>query len=103
MRSPWARASGGAARTERWYPAASPSQGNVAHPHGRAPRRDIDVAMRRSLHGGDERLPSEVALEAAKLLGRDDHDFVTPMHRHMLRTFAANAPHQLAKARFGVL
>jgi hypothetical protein len=85
------------------YPAASPSKSEVARPHGRTLWRDIDVAMRRGLHGGDERLPGKVALEAAKLLGRDDYDFVTPMHGHMLRSFAANAPHQLAEARLGVL
>ena len=29
---------------------------DVAHRHARAPRLDVDVAIRRGLHGGDERL-----------------------------------------------
>src|SRR6266849_2017419 len=98
MRPPWGRACGGAARTRHWYRAASRSQTNAAHRHGRPPRLDIEVAMRRGLHRGDERLPGEVALEAAKLFRRDDDDFVAPMHRHVLRPFAADAPHQLAEA-----
>jgi hypothetical protein len=62
-----------------WYPAASPSQSNVARRHAHAPRLDIDVTMRRCLHSGNERLPREIAFEAAKLFRGDDDHFVTPM------------------------
>jgi hypothetical protein len=47
MRPPFDRALGGAAQIKHWYPAASPSQSNVAHWHAHAPRLDIDVTMRR--------------------------------------------------------
>ena len=47
--------------------------------------------------------PGEIALEAAELFGGDDDHFVAAVHGHMLRPFAANAPHQFAEARLGVL
>jgi hypothetical protein len=59
--------------------------------------------MRRCLHGGNERLSSEIALEAAKLFRGNDHDFVTPVHRYVLRSFTVDAPHQFAKACLGIL
>jgi hypothetical protein len=70
---------------------SSPSQSNVAHWHGYAPRLDIDVTMRGCLHSGNERLPCEIAFEAAKLFRGDDDHFVTPVHRHVLRSFTADA------------
>jgi len=45
--------------------------------------------MRRCLHSGNERLPREIAFEAAKLFRCDDDHFVTPVHRHVLRSFTA--------------
>jgi hypothetical protein len=48
-------------------------------------------------------LPREITFEAAKLFRRDDDHFVAPVHRHVLRSFAADAPHQFAKARLGIL
>ncbi len=59
--------------------------------------------MRRCLHSGNERLPREIAFEAAKLFRCDDDHFVTPVHRHVLRSFTADASHQFAKARLGIL
>ena len=59
--------------------------------------------MGRGLHGGDQRLAREFSLEAAKILRGDDDDFVTPVHCHVLRPFAADAPHQLAEPRLGIL
>ena len=59
--------------------------------------------MRRCLHGGNQRLPREIAFEAAKLFRCDDDHFVAPVHRHVLRAFTADAAHQFAKARFGIL
>src|SRR5258707_13705246 len=103
MRPPYDRALDGAAQIKHWYPAASPSQSNVAHWHAHAPRFDIDFAMRRCLHSGNERLPREIAFETAKLFRRDDDHFVTPVHRHVLWSFTADAPHQFAKARLGIL
>jgi len=58
--------------------------------------------MQRCLHSTKERLPREIAFEAAKLFCRDDDHFVTPMHRHVLRSFTADAPHQFAKASLGI-
>src|ERR1700730_5022302 len=81
----------------------SPPQRNVAHRHAHAPRLDIDVTMRRCLHSGNDRLPREIAFEAAKLFRCDDNHFVTPMHRQALRSFTADASHQFAKARLGLL
>ena len=103
MRPPCDWALGGAAQIKHWYPAASPSQSNITHRHARIPRLDIDVAMRRCLHGGNERLSGEIALEAAKLFRGNDHHFVTPVHRYVLRSFTVDAPHQFAKACLGVL
>src|SRR5262249_24029758 len=103
MRPPCDRALGGVAQIKHWYQAASPSQGNVAHRHAHASRLDIDVTMRRCLHSGNERLPREIAFEAAKFFRCDDDHFVTPVHRHVLRSFTEYAPHQFAKARLGIL
>src|ERR1700730_17943385 len=103
MRPPCDRALGGAVQIKHWYPAASPSQSNVAHRHAHAPRLDIDVTTRRCLHSGNDRLPREIAFEAAKLFRCDDDHFVTPMHRHVLQSFTADASHLFAKARLGIL
>ena len=59
--------------------------------------------MRRGLHSGDEYLPGEIAPEAAKLFRSNDHHRLTPMHGDVLRSFAADAPYEFAKARFGIL
>jgi hypothetical protein len=61
---------------------------------GRIPA--VDFAMRRRLHCGDQ-------TETAELFSRDDDHFIAAVHGHVLRPLAANAPHQLAKARLGVL
>ena len=58
--------------------------------------------MRRCLHSDNKRLPREIAFEAAKLFRCDDDHFVTPVHRHVLRSFT-DASHQFAKARLGIL
>ena len=59
--------------------------------------------MRRCLHGGDQRLPRGIAFEAAKLFRCDNDHFVSPVHRYVLGTFTADAAHQFAEARFGIL
>jgi hypothetical protein len=59
--------------------------------------------MRRGLHRGDQRFAGAIALETAELLSRDDDHFIAAAHGHVLRPLAANAPHELAKARLGVL
>src|SRR5947208_2407233 len=89
MRGPCVPACGGAVRRECWYREANRSKEDLAHRHGRAPRLDIDIAMRRGLHGGDQGLAGEIALETTKFLGRDDHDFVASVHGHALRSLAA--------------
>jgi hypothetical protein len=53
---------GGAAQLKGSYAAARPSQNNVAHRRAHAPLLDIDVTMRRSLRGGNERSPREIGL-----------------------------------------
>jgi hypothetical protein len=42
--------------------------------------------VRRCLHSGNERLPREIAFEAAKLFRCDDDHFVPPVYRHVLRS-----------------
>jgi hypothetical protein len=59
--------------------------------------------MRGGLHGGDEHLTREAALETAILLRSYNNDFISPMHGDMLRAFASNSPHELAESSFGVL
>ena len=82
---------------------ASPSQIDSAHRHAVALRFDVDVAVGRGLHGGDQRVAAALALEAAEFFGGDDDHLVAPVHGDMLRAFAAHAPHQLAEAGLGVL
>jgi len=59
--------------------------------------------MRGSLHRVDERLALKIALQAAKLLGGNDDDFVAAAYGDMLRAFATNPADELAEARLGVL
>src|SRR5258708_2646479 len=82
-----------------WCRAANrSSKQDLAHRHGGASRFEIDIAMWRGLHGGDQGFASEVALEPAIFFGRNNDDFVASVHGHALRSLAADAPHQLAKA-----
>jgi hypothetical protein len=48
---------------------SQPSQRDLAHRQLRAPRFNVDIAMRRSLHCGDQHFAGEIALETAELLG----------------------------------
>jgi len=66
MQPPCDRALGGAAQIKRSYPAASPSQSNVAHRRAHAPRLDIDVTMRRCLPGTFQTLRFRCALVVTK-------------------------------------
>ena len=66
-------------------------------------RLDVDVAVGRGLHRRDQRRAGAFALEAAEFFGGDDDDFIAAMHGDMLRPFAADAAHQLAELRLGVL
>jgi len=59
--------------------------------------------MGRSLHDSDERFAAEIAFQASKLLRGDHDNLVTPVHGDVLGPLGPNAPHELAKARFGVL
>ena len=43
------------------------------------------------------------ALEASKLFGGNDDDFIAAMDGDVLRPLAAHQPHQLTEARLGVL
>jgi len=60
-----------------------------------------DRPLLRGLQRGDQDFSGQIAVEAAKLFRRNDDHFVTPTH--VLRAFAAHAPHQLAAARLGML
>ena len=64
---------------------------------------NLDVAIGRSLHRGDQRVAGAIALEAAELFRRDDDDFIAAVHGDMLRPLAADTPHQFAETRLGVL
>ena len=79
------------------------AQIDPAHRHPVALRFDVDIAVRRGLHRGDQRIAAALALKAAELFGRDDNDLVASMHGDVLRAFATHTPHQLAKASLGVL
>jgi hypothetical protein len=52
---------------------------------------------------GDQRFAGEITLEAAELFGGNNHHLVAPVHGDVLRPLAANAAHQLAESRLGVL
>jgi hypothetical protein len=45
------------------------SPSDLAHTHRRAPRFDIEIAMRQRLHGGDQRFAGEGAFETTEFLG----------------------------------
>jgi hypothetical protein len=78
------------------------SPSDLAHGHRRAVRFDIDIAMRRGLHSGDQGLAGEVAFETTEFLSRDDDDFVASMDSHTLRSLAADTPHKFAETRLCV-
>ena len=48
-------------------------------------------------------MPGAFSVQAPEILGCDDHDFITPMHGHMLWPFAANTPYQFTEPRLGIL
>ncbi len=50
-----------------------------------------------------QRVPRALSLEPTKFLRRNDDDGVASVNSHMLGPFAADAPHQFAEARLGVL
>lgn len=59
--------------------------------------------MRRGLQRINERPPRAITLKFAEFLRGDHNDFITPMHRHVLRAVAVHAAHELAEARLGIL
>src|SRR6266852_1678255 len=103
MRPPLVQACGVAASRGYWCRVASLSQVDVAHGQPYPVRLQVDLTMRRGLHGGDEGLPRDLALEAAKLLGRNDDHFVAPIYCDMLRPLASCPPYQLAEASLRIL
>ena len=50
-----------------------------------------------------QRLARLLPLQTPVVFGRDDNDFVSPMHGDMLRPFAAHAPNQFAETALGIL
>ena len=59
--------------------------------------------MRGGLNGLYQGATCSVASEPTELFRRDDHDFVTAVHRHMLRSVTSYSAHQLAEPGFGIL
>jgi hypothetical protein len=59
--------------------------------------------MRGCPHHFNKRLSSDAALEASKLVSGNDNNFIAPVHRDMLRSFAVDLSNQLTKARLGIL
>lgn len=59
--------------------------------------------MRGGLHRSYESRTRKIAPEAAKFLRRDDDDFISSMHRDVLRTFVADTSNEFAKACLRVL
>jgi len=76
---------------------------DVADGQPRALRLYFDFAVRRCLHGRDQRLTGEIALETAKLLGRDYDYLISAVHGHVLGPLAMHAADQLAETRLGIL
>ena len=79
------------------------SQIHVPNWHCSARRFDVDIAVRRALHGFDKVAPAAFASQAPEFLGREDDNFVASMHRHVLWAFAFDDAHKLAETSFGVL
>jgi hypothetical protein len=59
--------------------------------------------MRRHPDRVDQRLPTSVAREPAKVVSADDHDFFAPMDGHVLRPFLFGTSHDLTEPGFGLL
>ncbi len=59
--------------------------------------------MWRGLNRFYQRATCSVASEPTELFHRDDHDFVTAVHRYMLRPITAYSAHQLAEPSLGIL
>jgi hypothetical protein len=55
------------------------------------------------LNGVDQSPTGPITLEAAKFLGRDDNDLVTPAHGYMLWSLAAHFAHKFAEPCLGIL
>src|SRR6266404_1771250 len=89
--------------TRYWYPAAIPSRRHVAHGQRAAPCLDVNVTMRGCLHGLNQRFSRDAALEAPEVLRGNDDDLVASVHRHVLRSLAANLADELAKAGLRIL
>jgi hypothetical protein len=66
-------------------------------------RFDLDVTVRRGLHGVNERLARLFTPQTPELLGRDDDHFLTSVHGDVLGSLAAGAAHEFAETRLGVL
>ncbi len=59
--------------------------------------------MWRGLNCLYQRATCSIASESTELFGRDHHDFVTTVHRYMLRSVSSYSPHQLAETGLGIL
>jgi hypothetical protein len=55
------------------------------------------------LDGVHKCTPRFFAHQTPKVLGRNHHHFISPVHGDVLRPFAAHAANQLAEPRFRVL
>jgi hypothetical protein len=67
------------------------------------PRFEIDFAMGRRLHHGEKSLAGQPPFQAAKLLRRNDHDFVAAVYGDVLWTFRAHTPNKFTETRLRVL
>jgi hypothetical protein len=59
--------------------------------------------VRGGLHRSHEGRTRKIAPEATKFLRRDDDDFISSVHRHVLRTIVADTSDEFAKACLRVL
>jgi len=76
---------------------------DVAYGRPRALRFYFDFAVGRRLHGRDQCLTTKIALEAAKLLGRDYDHLIPTVHGYVLGPLGAHAANQFAESRLGIL
>src|SRR5882757_3962378 len=103
MPAPAVLASGAEFPTRYWYRVAIPSRRHVAHWQGGAPWLDVNVTMRGCLHGLNQRFSRNAALEPPEVLRGNDDDLVASVHRHVLRSLAANLAEERGRAVLRIL
>lgn len=74
-----------------------------AYRHRHALRLEFDLAVWRCLHSFDEGAVCDTSFQAAKFVGRNNHNLIAAMHGDVLWAVGPDLPHQLAETGLGVL